>query len=175
MTARCAGDCAEIRLLREVEVFFFSEAELLDARDLRRWLVMLDPEIDYLVPTRSTREARSGSSPFSDESFYMQENFGSLQARVNRFDSEHAWSENPPTLTRRFVTNVRVAPGAADDQLAVRSNVLLSWTRDTTHRLVSAERQDVLSWSDAGELRLRKRIVLLDHVTLPLPNLGMFL
>ena len=172
MTAACAENCAQIR---QVESFLFAEAESLDTRDLWRWLQMLDPEIEYLVPTRSTREARSGSSPCCDESFYMQENFGSLRARINRFDSEHAWSENPPTLTRRFVTNVRVAPGAVDGQLAVKSNVMLSWTRDTTHRLLSAERHDILSRSHAGEPRLRKRLVLLDHITLPLPNLGFFL
>lgn len=172
MTGPCTENCAE---LRQVEAFLFSEAESLDARDLERWLEMLDPAVEYSVPTRSTREARSGSSPFSDDSFYMQENFGSLRARIHRFQSEHAWSENPPTITRRFVTNVRVNPGALDDQLVVRSNVMLSWTRDTAHRLLSAERHDLLSRSDTRDPRLLKRLVLLDHITLPLPNLGIFL
>jgi len=167
-----ANDCGE---LRQVETFLFTEAELLDARNLRGWLDLLDPDVDYRVPTRTTREAHSGASPFSSESFHMQETFGSLQARVNRFDSEHAWSENPPSLTRRFVSNVRISAGEISGELRVRSNLLLSWTRDTTQTLLSGERHDVLSHGAGGTLRLRRRLVLLDHVTLPLPNLGIFL
>lgn len=170
MTDTCA--CS---VVREIEDFLLREAELLDTRDLQGWLRLLDESIDYRVPTRTTREAHSGASPFSSDSYVMLEDFGSLRARVNRFESEHAWSENPPTVTRRFVSNIRTSEADEDGRAPVRSNLLLSWSRDDAQQLVSAERQDVLSRGADGGWRLSSRLVLLDHVTLPLPNLGMFL
>ncbi len=38
-----------------VEAFMFREAELLDGGQFREWLGLLDPDIRYVVPVRTTR------------------------------------------------------------------------------------------------------------------------
>jgi 3-phenylpropionate/cinnamic acid dioxygenase small subunit len=70
------------------------------------------------------------------------------------------------------VTNVRLNPGEGDDEIAVRSNVLLFRNRGDSpnHDLLSAERRDVVRRVD-GRWKLARRRVILDHSTLPTHNL----
>lgn len=162
----------DLRLVRRVEEFLFREAELLDAARFGAWLDLLTHDIDYRIPTRVTRERSALDLQFSHASFHMVEDRGSLAARVARFDTEYAWSENPPSRTRRFVSNVRL--DAFEGPLEVRSNLLFFWAREEGQVLLSAERHDLIRVEDDG-LRLARRIVFLDHTTLPIPNLAVFL
>lgn len=160
--------------LDRVSAFLFLEAELLDDQRIRDWLELLDPEIEYRMPVRTTQERTAGLG-FSEESWHMNEDFDSLETRVVRLDTDFAWAEDPPSRTRRFVTNVRPTPGGAEDLTAVRSNLLLYRARydDPSHQLLSAERHDLLRQTDGG-LKLLRRLVLLDHTTLGTSNLGIF-
>lgn len=155
--------------------FLFREAECLDDNQMRAWLEMLHEEIEYEVPIRVTRERAAGPG-FSDSSWHMLENWGSLETRVARLETEYAWAEDPPSRTRRCVSNIRVSPGACEEEVNVKSNLLLFRSRfdQTTYQLFFAERHDVLRHV-GDEWRLRKRVVLLDHTTLATHNLGVFL
>jgi len=154
------------------EQFLFQEAELLDDFRLLDWLLLLDREIDYRIPVRSTRSQDELDKSFSATTFHMIEHFGSLEARMRRFGAG-GWSEFPPSRTRRNLSNIRVGRTAAD-KLAVKSNLLYFWARDEQHVLVSAERHDELR-ETGGTLKLVRRVVLVDHTTLPLPNLSVVL
>jgi 3-phenylpropionate/cinnamic acid dioxygenase small subunit len=162
----------DLRLVRRVEEFLFREAEPLDAARFGAWLDLLTDDIDNRIPIRVTRERTALDLQFSHASFHMVEDRGSLAARVARFDTEYAWSENPPSRTRRFVSNVRL--DAFEAPLEVRSNLLFFWAREETQVLLSAERHDLIRIEDEG-LRLARRVVCLDHTTLPIPNLAVFL
>jgi 3-phenylpropionate/cinnamic acid dioxygenase small subunit len=154
--------------------FLYREAELLDDRRLSDWLTLLSNDIDYRIPTRVTQE-RSAASEFSTTSFHLHESFGSLRARVKRFETDFAYVEDPPTRTRRMISNVRLAEGPAADGLAVRSNFLLVRVkRDDPAQLLSGERHDVLRF-EGPDLKLARRVVLLDHSALPMENLAVFL
>ena len=158
----------------EVYSFLMREAELLDERREREWLEScIADDVEYLMPVRETRE-RSEGVGFSDESFYFQETRGSLELRVKRLETEYAWAEDPPSRTRHFVTNVRVAEGEGEE-VNVRSNVLLYRSRgsDPTADVLSAERRDVLRKVDEG-WRLRRREILLDHSVVMTHNLSVF-
>ena len=74
------------------------------------------------------------------------------------------------------MTNVRVAEGEEEDEVAVRTNLLLYRSRgsDPKHDLISAERKDTLRKED-GQWKLRKRVILLDHSVLTTHNLSVFL
>jgi 3-phenylpropionate/cinnamic acid dioxygenase small subunit len=160
----------------EVHSFLMREAELLDERREREWLEScIADDVEYLMPVRENRE-RSEGVGFSDESFYFQDTRGSLELRVKRLETEYAWAEDPPSRTRHFVTNVRVAEGDEEDEVAVRSNLLLYRSRgsDPRHDLISAERKDVLR-KEEGQWKLRKRVILLDHSVLTTHNLSVFL
>ena len=162
-----------LQTYREVHSFLMREAELLDERREREWLEScIADDVEYLMPVRENRE-RSEGVGFSDESFYFQETRGSLELRVKRLETEYAWAEDPPSRTRHFVTNVRVAEG--EGEVAVKSNLLLYRSRgtDPTADLLSAERRDGLRKQNDG-WRLRRREILLDHSVVMTHNLSVF-
>ena len=154
------------------EQFLFQEAELLDGFRLLEWLLLLERDIDYRIPIRSTRPQDELDKSFSTTTFHMIEHFGSLEARMKRFGAG-GWSEFPPSRTRRNVSNVRV-DRSGEDRLMVKSNLLYYWARDEQHVIVSAERHDELR-ERGSVLKLARRIVFVDHTTLPLPNLSVVL
>src|SRR5215218_2036639 len=159
----------------EVYSFLMHEAELLDERREREWLELFTDDAEYLMPVRVNRERGEGSG-FSEEAFSVEERRGSLELRVRRLETEYAWAEDPPSRTRHFVTNIRIAPGEEDDEVAVRSNLLLYRSRGSTphHDLLSAERKDVLR-KEESRWKIKKRVILLDHSVLETHNLSVFL
>lgn len=162
-------------LITACEQFLFHEAATLDDARLHDWLSLLESDVDYRIPTRVTREHGALKSGFSSESFFMIDDFGSLKARVQRFDTDFAFAEDPPTRTRRIIGNVRVTPVAADDELAVKSNFILFRTKlDQQSQLLAGERHDILRVTHET-FRLKSRIVLLEHTVLPMENLAIFL
>lgn len=160
---------------REAEDFLLLEAEALDEGRFRDWLAMLAPEVDYRMPVRATVDRREGKG-FSEKGFHFVETRYLIEMRIARLESGQAWSEEPPSRTRHFVSNIRVRPGAGVDELSVRSNLLFYRSRgDERHNdLLSAERLDTLKRID-GQWRLASRLVLLDSTTLATHNLSVFL
>lgn len=164
-------------LREEVESFLYREARLLDDQDLHDWLDLVTDDVDYEVPVRSTRERGAEQSEFSRVANIFNEDWASLDARVRRFDKEYAWSENPPTRTRRFVTNVQLEAVRDDpEEIDVISNVLVFRAKEdeVDPDLISGRRDDTLRRVD-GELRLAKRTVFLDHTVLDTRPLSVFL
>lgn len=165
----------EIDLERACAAFLYREAELLDDFKFPEWLeTCLHPDLTYLMPTRVSRERSSGASEFSPDSYHMKDTFGSMKVRVDRLMTEHAWAEDPPSRTRRLITNVRVA--GTRERPTVKSNLLLYRSQGPTaeYDLIVAERHDELAETDDG-LRLADRLVLLSHSVLGTPNLGVFI
>ena len=166
-----AGESSD-RLQREVERFLYNEAELLDTWQLTAWLELITKDIDYRMPVRTTRYDKQAGDIFSGRAYHMIEDYGSLAARIARLGSVNAWSESPHSRVRRHVSTVRVSEKGGE--VHAKSNLLFFWARDALEVLISAERQDVLRMVD-GRLWLAKRTVLLDHTTLPVPNLSFIL
>ena len=160
---------------RAVRDFLLLEAEFLDDRRFRDWLNLLAPEIDYRMPVRVTR-AEGGSTEFSADSYHFIENRHRLELRVERLETGAAWAENPPSRTRHFISNIRVAAGGRAGEVQAKSNLLLYRTRGNapTHDLLSAERRDLLRLVEDG-WKLTQRTILLDQTTLATHNLSVFL
>lgn len=150
------------------------EAEYLDDRRFEDWLELLTEDIEYVAPVRVTR--KSPASDICHDITLFDENMQSLTLRVRRLRTDVAWAEDPPSLTRRMITNIRVAATDSEDELAVRSNLLLYRSRGDlgTHDLIVGERQDVVRRVD-GELRIARRTIILDQASLGTKNLGVFL
>lgn len=160
-----------------VEDFLYREARLLDEQQLHDWLDLVTEDVDYRVPVRTTRERGAEQSEFSRDANIFKEEFASLDARVRRFDKEYAWSENPPTRTRRFVTNVEIVEvREEDDELDISSNVLVFRAKEDEVEpdFIAGRRADTLRWVD-GELRIAERVVYLDHTVLDTRPLSVFL
>lgn len=168
----------------ECEEFLYHAAELLDDRRLDEWHDLLTDDISYQVPVRTTRE-RSSSTEFSDSAFHMKEDWDTLKVRTDRMASDFAWSEDPPSRTRRQVSNVRVTD-VADDEISLKNNLVLIRSRkdETDPDILSMERHDTLrrdedgyrpEWIDESGLKLAERTVLLDHTVVPIDSLSIIL
>jgi phthalate 3,4-dioxygenase beta subunit len=162
-------------LYDEVVDLLFREADALDERRHHDWLDMLTDDIRYLVPVRIT-SAHSLDDSFLDDMAHFDEDRYSLTKRVERFDTEHAWAEDPPSRTRRFVSNVRGWEGDSPDEIITRTNLLLFRSRGDVHApdMLSARRTDLLRRVD-GALKIARREALLDESVLRTQNLAVFL
>src|SRR6266516_3957033 len=130
---------ADLALWFEVVAWLDREAELLDTGQFEDWLALLSEDMHYSVPIRLTRE-RGATSHVQSAAPHFLDDMGTLRMRVERLKTEFAWAEDPPSRTRRFVTNVRSRTVA--DGVDVRSYLLLYRNRgeDTTAEISSAER-----------------------------------
>lgn len=160
---------------QEVHQFLVWEAELLDSRRYRDWLDLFTEDIVYRMPVRVTR-AHTLEGSILDGMDHFDEDMYSLKKRVQRFETEHAWTEDPPSRTRHFVTNVRVYPTEGDGEYTVKSYVLLFRSRGDTRDpdFLSAERTDILRHSDGG-FKVANREILVDESVLKTQNLAVFL
>lgn len=158
--------------------FLNHEAALLDDNRLHDWFDLLTEDIDYRVPRRVTRERNSEVSEFSEEGYLYRDDHGTLSTRIDRFDNDYAWAENPPSRTRRLVSNIRPEelPDDDVDDVIVKSNLMLYRSQgDTTdYDLIVGEREDRLRRLD-GEFKLSERVVYLDQSILDSRNLSFFL
>ena len=68
------------------------------------------------MPVRVTTALGAGFDT-SPGMAHFDENMYSLSRRVARFITEHAWTEDPPSRLRHFITNVRTF--ASDDPATI--------------------------------------------------------
>ena len=160
---------------REASEFLMREAEFLDNRQFAEWLALLTEDIFYNMPIRVTRDKDEQSNDLT-EGAWLSENRKSLEMRIKRITAKGSLSENPPSRTRHFVSNVRVESGSQENEIEVNSNLLLYRTRgDSTHYdLFSAERKDVLRRVN-GSWKLARRDILLDQSVLGAQDLSVLL
>ncbi|MGX1163655.1 3-phenylpropionate/cinnamic acid dioxygenase small subunit [Arthrobacter sp. SLBN-100] len=154
--------------------FLFLEAELLDNNDYSGWFERcISTDIEYVIPIRLTRQR--GVSEFSTNGFHVNDRYRGIKLRVDRMRTEHAWAEDPPSRTKRFVTNIRVAE-IDGNEVTVKSNLLVHRSQWDTHKydLLAAGREDRLRL-ESGQWRLVQRTVYLNHTILPTANLGIIL
>jgi phthalate 3,4-dioxygenase subunit beta len=154
--------------------FLVEEAALLDAADYAGWLDLLCEDIRYLMPVRVTTARGAGFDSLADMG-HFDEDMYALRKRVQRLATDHAWTEDPPSRTRHFVTNVRTFRDASGD-LRVESALLLFRSRGDTREadLISAGRTDLLR-ATADGLRLARREITVDESVLRTQNLAVFL
>jgi p-cumate 2,3-dioxygenase subunit beta len=89
-------------LSREVEMFLFHDADLLDSWRLREWFALFTPDCEYLVPATD----RPNGDPEHDL-FFVRDDWFLLGQRVDAMMDGTAWTESPRSITRRVTSNVR--------------------------------------------------------------------
>jgi p-cumate 2,3-dioxygenase subunit beta len=110
---------ADARLSREVELFLYYEAELLDEWRLREWFALFTPDCEYLVPATD----RPLGDPEYDL-FFVRDDWFLLSQRVDAMMDGTAWTESPHSITKRIVSNV-LASHNADGSIAVTANFVV--------------------------------------------------
>ena len=151
------------------------EAYILDRQEYETWLTLLSDDIHYFMPVKVTTALGSGHDTAPGMA-HFDENKYSLSRRVARFATEHAWTEDPPSRIRHYVTNVRTFATDTSEELIVESAVLLFRSRGDIREpaLVSAGREDLLRRVD-GAWQLARRHIAVDESVLRTQNLAIFL
>jgi 3-phenylpropionate/cinnamic acid dioxygenase small subunit len=159
----------------ELMHFLIEEAHLLDENLFDEWLKLLAEDIECTMPVRQSLHRKAGAG-FSRSMVWMRENIGSLGFKVQRLHSDSAFNEDPPSRTRRLITNVRAHETATPGEYFVQSSLLLRRNRGDAHEseTLSARRDDVLRREGDG-FKLARRTILMDQAVLGMPNLTIFL
>jgi 3-phenylpropionate/cinnamic acid dioxygenase small subunit len=179
LTADATGsEALQRRLMQQLVLqdVLIAEAAALDGREFRRWLSFFTADLVYWIPIRSTRSASDRDKEFTQygEPAFYDETFRELEARITKLESGWSWSEDPPSRTRRFVSNVRIVETHSEREVTVESNILLYRSRlDVDTDLWSARRRDRMRL-DEGGWKIARREVYLDTTVLVASNLGVF-
>jgi biphenyl 2,3-dioxygenase beta subunit len=165
-------------LQHRVEQFLYAEAQLLDDHEFNDWIRLFTDQAHYWVPTRNTRTNRERGKEIAarGEGAHVDDDMVRLRGRVRRSTSGLAWSEEPPSRTRRLLTNVRIRQRDTG-VLEVRLNFWVYRGRLERHQdWFVGERFDVLVPDDGpyGYLIADRKIVL-DQSTVLAPNMSVFL
>ena len=152
--------------------FLYRESRLLDNREFERWADLFTDDSRYIIPVRLNRD---GGADWESKSRSFDDTKQTLKIRVDRLGTEYAWSEQPPSRVRHYITNVEVERTDVENEVVARSNELIYRSRgdSTENDLLSAQRVDTLRETSTG-WRIAHRWVALDQCTLSAHNLSMF-
>ncbi|OYX57641.1 MAG: aromatic-ring-hydroxylating dioxygenase subunit beta [Brevundimonas subvibrioides] len=161
----------------QIAEFLYEEAWLLDEIRLKDWVARLDIDLRYTCPVRQTRSLAQHSQSIVRTVMHFDETYASIRGRVGRItDTKSAWAEDPPSRTRRLVTNILVESTEDPDEFEVKSYLLCSRSRfeETTLLMLSCVRHDLLRRYD-NSFKLARREIIVDQTVLGFPNLAIFL
>jgi 3-phenylpropionate/cinnamic acid dioxygenase small subunit len=164
-------------LYNRIVEFLYEEAALLDQIRLQEWGARLAADLIYTAPLRETRPMDQQSASFVRTVQHFHDDWRSVMGRIMRLTgTKSAWAEDPPSRTRRLVTNVMVAKTAKPDEFAVTSYLLVTRSRFNSpeYDLISAERRDILR-QDGDSFKLARREIIVDQAVIGTPNFAIFL
>jgi 3-phenylpropionate/cinnamic acid dioxygenase small subunit len=172
----------DVQLQHTVEQFYYAEAELLDDHRFEEWVSLFTEDALYWIPTRMTRTIRERDRQVAalGESAITEDGLSHLRGRVRRVISGISWSEEPPSRTRRFISNVRIRPRDTAGELDVTSNFYVYRSRLERHQdWFVGERYDVLRpagpQATGYPFAISYRKIVLEQSTLLTPSLSIFL
>jgi len=161
----------------QIAEFLYEEAWLLDEIRLKDWVARLDIDLRYTCPVRQTRSLAQHSQSIVRTVMHFDETYASIRGRVGRItDTKSAWAEDPPSRTRRLVTNILIESTEDPDEFEVKSYLLCSRSRfeETALLMLSCVRNDLLRRYD-NSFKLARREIIVDQTVLGFPNLAIFL
>lgn len=119
--------------IRDIELFLFHEARLLDEGRYADWLALFTDDAWYWVPIEAGQE-----SPHDTVSIIYDDR-RLLETRVRRLSNPNAHAQTPPARTSRLVGNVVVeTPDDGAGRLAVSSRLQMVEFRRDRQRLFAA-------------------------------------
>lgn len=160
---------------REIERFLYTEAELLDSFRLEEWLELLTDDVTISAPIRRDTHPGTEQSEFSEEGYYIYNEYDVLRERVTRLGKEYAWAENPRSRVRHNISNVWVVEADGDEYVVLNNQLVYRSHGNTAKQdVLSAQRETTLRRVD-GELRIADRVVYFDDSVINTKNLTMVL
>jgi len=153
---------------RAVVEFLHREARLADEARYAEWHELWTDDGVYWVPA-TTDPAADPEKHLS----HIYDNRTRLDTRIKLLQTGHRYSQEPPSLMRRLISNVEVER-AENGEFVAASNFILAelsvqakhemhwWVGRTTHRLRLVD----------GALKMSQKKVVLVNAAEPLPNLS---
>ena len=152
-------------LVRDIEEFFYAEADLLDERHFEDWLALFTDDARYWMPMRrnvkfNDRE-REVTRELQDMNWF-DEGKETLTQRVQQILTGVHWAEEPLSRVCHMVSNVQIL-SRTSTEVTVKSRFLVYRNRlqDETDFFVG-KRQDTLRRVD-GDWKIARRKILLDQ------------
>jgi len=163
-------------IYNEIVEFLYDEAALLDHQKYDRWAELLAPDLSYTAPLRVSRTGAEKQNTVIRTTKHFDDDYSSIMGRLGRLKTKSAWAEDPPSRTRRLVTNILAWQTVAPDEFEVVSYLFMARSRYeyAEYQFISAERSDLLRRVGAG-FKLARREILVDQSTLGMANFAVFL
>jgi p-cumate 2,3-dioxygenase beta subunit len=139
----------------DIEEFLYEEAALLDEWRLREWLALTTQDVTYEVPSTDVPDGNS-----RDTLFIIADNADRLRMRVDQLLGKSAWAVNPPSRTRRMISNVRIR-SVEGDTPCVTANFVVYRLRSGHIDTYIGRYEYTLVHCD-GALKIRHRKAVLD-------------
>ncbi|GAB2766325.1 3-phenylpropionate/cinnamic acid dioxygenase subunit beta [Sinomonas soli] len=175
-------DDAFYRLKAEIEDFLYTEADLIDNRQFKEWLDLLDEDLVYFMPIRrnvkfgqhSERENTVSGQGIS----WFDEDKWTLNKRVEQILTGVHYAEEPLSRVCHMISNVQILAvrdnEAGQREVDVRSRFLVYQNRvEYETYLFVGKRNDTLRLTDAG-WKVARREIILDQNVLLAKNLTTF-
>lgn len=146
----------------EIQRFLYREAALLDRREYGAWLSLIAEDIHYRVTASVARDAGSAAVEYA----IIDENLTGLKSRIDQISNPRLTrAENPPSLTRRVVSNVEAYHAEKQGEFSVVSYLLAYRSRPSAPQggFYVAVRHDTLRRKDT-DWRLARRNAQLDQI-----------
>lgn len=154
----------------EIQRFFADEAAILDRHAYREWFALVSADISYCVTTHVLHPAEDGAQ----EHAIIDENHQLLGLRVEQLsEPKLTRAENPRSLYRRMVSNVRAYHDNDPDSFSAMTNILIYKNRPSNRdvQIYAGERQDKL-FRRGQTFGITSRLVRLDQTILIGGTLG---
>ena len=167
-------------LMREIQDFFYAEADLLDEREYDQWLDLLTEDLVYWMPMRKnvSYRDRAKDTTAEDDLAWFHDDKDTLRKRVKQIQTGIHWADEPISRISHLITNIRLTESISrldEGEKALtkcRFIVYRNRVEDETDLLVG-RREDTLVRLD-GKLKIARRKIILDQSVLLAKNLTMF-
>ena len=125
------------------------------------------------MPIRRTTTAKEVEREFTKEGgmAFFDDDRHTLSLRIQRLSAGRAWAEDPPSRTRRMVTNVRIL-NIEGNEILTTCNFQLYRTRlNSEEDSWIGRREDLLRRVDGG-LKLARRHIFLEQTVILAQNMS---
>ena len=140
----------------EAEDLLYREARLLDDLRHQEWLAMLDENATYWIPCNG-----EGTDPNREISLVFDDKHR-LTDRIGRLQSGLAHAQNPPSKTKRLVSNVQIE-NATENTATILSGFILFELRRGKERVFAGRYEHRLHLVDGTWKIASKKVVLMNN------------
>ena len=108
-------------LFVEIQRFLYREAAMLDRREYGAWLALFAEDVQYRVTAAVARDAGASAVDYA----IVDENLTGLKSRIDQISNPRLTrAENPPSMTRRVVSNIEAYHAEKQNEFSVVSYLL---------------------------------------------------